>query len=177
MLDALILIILVGFILDYNLFIESYRKKREDMINAFRKENDQENENFLYFPIEPKWRTEGEVVIRKPKDGMIDYKINFVRIGKINFSLENNPQKLDLYQIENQPDEYFIYLKDATSGKDSYGLGRFVPIIKEKDKFIIDFNLSFTPACGHVEGSACPWARESVPIPIQAGEKALPYTD
>ena len=102
---------------------------------------------------------------------MTDYDIKFIRMGKIDFTLLNNPLKLDLYQVENQ-DDYYIYLKDGTSGKTSYGLGRFVPILKEEEDYFVDFNLAFTPACGHVEGSACPWARESTGIAIEAGEKA-----
>ena len=103
---------------------------------------------------------------------MIDYSIKFIRIGKLDVEIEKNPLRLDLYQIENQNDKYYIYLKDGTSGRTSYGLGRFVPIIKDENDFFVDFNLAFTPACGHIEGSACPWARESTGIAIEAGEKA-----
>ena len=103
---------------------------------------------------------------------MIDYSIKFIRVGKIDLTIENNPLKLDLYQIENESEKYFIYIKDGTSGRGSYGLGRFVPVLKDGPNYEIDFNLAFTPACGHVEGSACPWARESTGIAIEAGEKA-----
>lgn len=105
----------------------------------------------------------------------MDHSIKFIRIGKIDLTLERNPLKLDLYQIENENESFFIYLKDGTSGKGSYGLGRFVPVLKNDNDYIIDFNLAFTPACGHIEGSACPWARESTGIAIEAGEKAELY--
>jgi uncharacterized protein (DUF1684 family) len=146
--------------------------KREERINDFKKV--EEKEVFEYYPIDEKWKIPGEITLRKPKEGMIDYKINFIRIGKIDFVLERNPLKLDLYKEDTSDDEtYYIYLKDATSGKTSYGLGRFVPVIKENEKHFLDFNLAFTPACGHIEGSACPWARESTAIAIEAGEKAV----
>ena len=142
------------------------------MINSYRKDNGQEPEHFEYFPIDSKWKYPSSITLRKPKPGMIDHSLQFVRIGKLDVEIEKNPLKLDLYQIENENDKYFIYLKDGTSGKTSYGLGRFVPILKEQENYFVDFNLAFTPACGHIEGSACPWARESTGIAIEAGEKA-----
>ena len=158
--------------MDYTTQIKNLRLKREELINGYRKANGQEEETFEYFPIDEKWRFQGSISLRKPREGMIDYTIKFVRIGKIDVEISHNPLKLNLYQIEEQNDNYYIYIKDGTSGKTSYGLGRFVPILKENDNFFIDFNLAFTPACGHIEGSACPWARESTGIAIEAGEKA-----
>ena len=143
------------------------------MINEYRKSNGQTQENFEYYPIDEKWRVQGTLSLRKPKEGMIDYSIKFVRVGKIDLDLSHNPLKLDLYQIEEKPEDYYIYIKDGTSGKTSYGLGRFVPVLKDNNEnYYVDFNLAFTPACGHVEGSACPWARESTGVSIEAGEKA-----
>ena len=146
--------------------------KRQELINKYRKENGEEEDHFDYYPIDDKWKATGVITLRKPKEGMIDYNIKFIRVGKIDIVIDKNPLKLDLYQIENENDNYYIYLKDGTSGKTSYGLGRFVPVLKEQEKYIVDFNLAFTPACGHIEGSACPWARESTGIAIEAGEKA-----
>lgn len=105
---------------------------------------------------------------------MNDYEISFTRIGKINFSLENNEHTLNLYQANNESDgdNMYIYLKDGTSGKTSYGVGRFVKVVKEDDTYFVDFNLAFTPVCGHVGTSACPWAQESSPVLIEAGEMA-----
>lgn len=157
---------------DYENHISTLRSKHEEQINTYRKTNGQNEEQFDYYPIDSRWKSSGNITLRKPKEGMIDYNIKFIRIGKIDIVIENNPLKLDLYQIENDNDSYFIYLKDGTSGKTSYGLGRFVPVLKEQEEYIVDFNLAFTPACGHIEGSACPWARESTGIAIEAGEKA-----
>lgn len=158
--------------MDYKNQINTLRTKREELINGYRKANGQSLENFDYYPIDEKWRIPGVISLRKPKEGMNDYTIKFIRVGKIDIDISHNPLKLDLYQIEDQNEDYYVYIKDGTSGKTSYGLGRFVPILKENDNYFIDFNLAFTPACGHIEGSACPWARESTGVAIEAGEKA-----
>ena len=165
---------LEGMKLDYTAHISNLRNEREKIINQIRQENGQEEEKFDYYPIDEKWKIQVESVkLRKPKEGMTDYNLKFTRVGKIDFTLQNNnPLKLDLYQLESDNKNYYVYLKDGTSGKTSYGLGRFVPVLKLDEEYFIDFNLAFTPACGHVEGSACPWARESTGVAIEAGEKA-----
>ena len=160
------------YISDYESFVKNARAKHEEQINDYRKANGQDVENFSYYPIDEKWKVPGSITIRKPKEAMIDHSIQFIRIGKLDIVVEKNPLKLDLYQIKDKNDDYYIYLKDATSGKGSYGLGRFVPVLKENEEVYVDFNLAFTPTCGHIEGSACPWARESTGIAIEAGEKA-----
>lgn len=101
-------------------------------------------------------------------------------IGKIEFEIESLQTKADLYQIENEHKKYYLGLKDMTTSKSSYGTGRFIPIIKENDQFFVDFNLAFTPVCGHLSSSkdkliACPMFRDSISFIIEAGEKIHPH--
>lgn len=159
--------------MDYTTQITDLRTRREQIINDFRKEKGQDEEHFEYYPIDERWKLVGNVTIRKPREGMEDYSIKFSRVGKIDVDFgNNNLLKFNLYQIENEEDSLYIYIKDGTSGISSYGLGRFIPVFKEKDSYSVDFNLAFTPACGHVEGTACPLTRESTGVAIEAGEKA-----
>lgn len=160
--------------MSYETIINDQRVLRENLIRDFQKENGEEETNsFTYFPVDEKWRVSAEITIRKPKEGLKDHKLTFTRIGKLGFSLQDIAHKFDLYQIENEPDDKYIYLKDGTSGKNSYGVGRFVQVVKDGGKTFVDFNLAFTPACGHLTASACPWARESSTISIEAGEKSV----
>ena len=78
---------------------------------------------------------------------------------------------MSLYKLD-ETENMYLYVKDLTSGKTTYGLGRFVPVINDGKDVFVDFNLASTPACGHVEGMACPWAREAISVSIEAGEKA-----
>ena len=162
--------------MSYESEVEKHRKLREDLIKGYQKAASEEETSFNYFPIDKKWKVPAEVIIRKPKEAMEDYKIKFKRIGKITFDLLDNNHKLfNLFKVDDDlKEEFYIYLKDGTTGKSSYGVGRFVKVLKEDDHFFVDFNLSFTPACGHIGATACPWARESSPVSIEAGEMYIP---
>lgn len=158
---------------NYDEFITEQRKRREELINSYRAEQEEEPTTFEYFPISTDWRVKvTDFKTRKPKPAMADYKTTFVRIGNIRFTLKGQGEKFDLVQEEGNEEALYIYLKDGTTGKSTYGLGRFVPVFKEEEEYFVDFNLAATPACGHVEGAACPWAKESTTTPIEAGEKA-----
>ena len=155
----------------YETQISEERQNRANLINSYREEKNQEPTNFEYFPVSPSWRISGEITKRKPKPGVSDYKFNFTRIGVVKFEIDNTAQRMSLYKLDDT-EKMYLYVKDLTSGKTSYGLGRFVPVIDEGQNVYIDFNLASTPACGHVEGMACPWAREAISSSIEAGEKA-----
>lgn len=161
--------------MDYSQQVNELRKKREDLINKYRHEYKIENQNFDYFPIDAKWKIPVSIIPRTPKGVIKDYKIGYQKVGRVDFKLDTLQVKADLYTIENQSDKYHIGLKDMTSGQGSYGTGRFVPILKEADHYFVDFNLAFTPVCGHVESDtaiiACPNFRDNLAFKIEAGEK------
>ncbi|MHA1166681.1 MAG: DUF1684 domain-containing protein [Candidatus Hodarchaeales archaeon] len=152
--------------------IAELRKKREELINGYRADQNQPPTDFDYYPIDPDWRIEGQVKIRKPKPAMVDYQLKFVKVGVIKLEIKGQPSRFALYEVENEPGNNYIFIKDGTSGKSTYGLGRFVRVIKEGDKYFVDFNLACTPACGFVEGAGCPFTMESTSVEIEAGEKA-----
>lgn len=152
--------------------ITELRKKREDLINSYRAKQNQSPTDFDYYPIDPSWRIEGQVKIRKPKPAMVDFQLKFVKIGVIKLEIQEQQCRFALYEVENEPENNYIFIKDGTSGKSTYGLGRFVRVVKDNDNYFIDFNLACTPACGFVEGAGCPFTMESTSIEIEAGEKA-----
>ncbi|MFW9995651.1 MAG: DUF1684 domain-containing protein [Candidatus Odinarchaeota archaeon] len=156
--------------------VAELRHKREELINSFLTgQNAPPVKAFEYFPIDEKWRMKGEVKIRKPKPGPVDFKIKYLKIGIINITIAGQPHKFALYQVENELENLYIFIKDGTSGKSTYGLGRFISVIKKGDEYFVDFNAAFTPACGYVEGAGCPFTMESTTAIIEAGEKAPAY--
>lgn len=164
--------------MDYLEQVDSLRKKREALINEYRLENHEGNQIFEYFPIDNKWKVPVVLIHRTPKGIIKDYKIGYQLVGKADFKLETLQIKADLYNKENETESYHLGLKDMTSGNSSYDTGRFVPIIKENDQYFADFNLAFTPVCGHFDPKdsetyiACPNFRDKIAMRIEAGEKA-----
>jgi uncharacterized protein (DUF1684 family) len=97
------------------------------------------------------------------------------RSGKVNFEVEGEAVTLTLYSTENPG--FFIPFRDSTSGKDTYGAGRYLDIDPTDDGMVtIDFNLAYNPYCVYNDGYSCPLPPPEnwLQIPIEAGE--LDYT-
>lgn len=95
----------------------------------------------------------------------------YVRAGKVNFLVGDQPAELFLYKDEHG---YFLPFRDATGQKESYGAGRYLePEELEPGKLLIDFNQAYNPYCAYNEHYSCPIPpRENwLTVPIAAGEK------
>lgn len=72
-------------------------------------------------------------------------------------------------------EEMFVVFGDETSGRDTYGGGRFVyvPAPDEDGRVVIDFNRAYNPPCAFNAFATCPLPhRDNVlPIAVTAGEK------
>ena len=94
--------------------------------------------------------------------------------GTLVFSIEGKQYRLDAID---DGDELFIIFKDATSGKETYGAGRFLYAEKPKANgdgmVILDFNKAINPPCALTDFATCPLAPRQnwLSIPIPAGEK------
>ncbi|MGH2542494.1 MAG: DUF1684 domain-containing protein [Ardenticatenaceae bacterium] len=98
---------------------------------------------------------------------------HFHRIGVITFEVEGQPAQLAIYRSDDHG-ELFLPFRDATSGKETYGAGRYLdPVDLGKDRLLVDFNLAYNPYCAYSPDFSCPlppienWLK----MPIRAGEK------
>lgn len=91
--------------------------------------------------------------------------------GYVNFSIDGIDYQLHTFA---QPDgELFTLFKDGSSGKTTYGAGRY--LLTEKvinNQVIIDFNRVFNPPCAYTSYATCtlPPRQNWLPIAIDAGE-------
>ena len=72
-------------------------------------------------------------------------------------------------------DHWFLPFRDRTSGKETYGAGRYLDVPPNDDGTItIDFNLAYNPSCAYDDGWTCPLppAGNWLQVPIEAGEKS-----
>jgi len=70
--------------------------------------------------------------------------------------------------------ELFYIFKDETSGKETYGAGRFLYSALPKDgKVELDFNKAYNPPCAFTPYATCPLPppENRLPVRIEAGEK------
>ncbi|GAB4027724.1 DUF1684 domain-containing protein [Spirosoma koreense] len=103
--------------------------------------------------------------------------------GILSFVLNGKKQQLTLYRnlnairIPEYRDYLFLPFKDATSGKETYGGGRYMDLRKgdiQDGRVTLDFNKAYNPYCAFQEGYPCPIPPKNnvLSIAIKAGEKA-----
>ncbi|WP_020604359.1 DUF1684 domain-containing protein [Spirosoma spitsbergense] len=105
-----------------------------------------------------------------------------VAYAVLSFVLDGKPQQLTVYRslnlmkVPNYRDYLFLPFKDATSGKETYGGGRYIDFrtgdIKD-GKVTLDFNRAYNPYCAYQEGYSCPIPPRNnmLSVAIEAGEK------
>ena len=76
--------------------------------------------------------------------------------------------------LEPGADGMDIYFRDATTGKGSYEVGRYVSVERDGDEVIVDFNRTYNPSCALSPYYNCPIPpRENhLSVAIRAGEMA-----
>lgn len=106
-----------------------------------------------------------------------------VAYALLTFTLNSQPQTLTLYRNLNvikmpeYRDYLFLPFKDATSGTETYGGGRYMDLRVgdiRNGQVTLDFNKAYNPYCAFKEGYPCPIPPKTntLSIPVQAGEKA-----
>ena len=101
-------------------------------------------------------------------------KQRYRREGSIRFKVDGQNAVLYLYSSEGQH-ELFLPFRDATSGKESYGGGRYLEATLSDDgTVLVDFNYAYNPYCAYNESWSCPIPpiENWLSVPIRAGEMA-----
>jgi hypothetical protein len=105
----------------------------------------------------------------------------YFRVGTFEFSVDGQALRLTALSMAPSPkagDELFVAFRDATTGKETYSVGRylFVPFAGADGRHVLDFNAATNPLCNYSPHYNCPIPpRENVlPVAIRAGEMAYP---
>ena len=98
------------------------------------------------------------------------------RVGHATFELVGRACALTLYRptFETANDRFFIPFRDATSGTETYGAGRYLEAtFSAAEQILLDFNYAYHPFCAYSERYRCPLppAENVLNVPIYAGEK------
>ena len=75
---------------------------------------------------------------------------------------------------DDRPPSVFVPFLDATSGRETYGAGRYLDLEPEDDgTYSLDFNLAYHPSCVYDIRFSCPLtpAENRLPERIEAGER------
>ena len=93
--------------------------------------------------------------------------------GKVSFEVEGEPAQLTIYK-DVHGEELFLPFADATSGRETYGSGRYLEVHPlPGGKALLDFNYAYSPYCAYNERWSCPITpfENRLRVPIRAGEK------
>ncbi|HSZ81162.1 MAG TPA: DUF1684 domain-containing protein, partial [Polyangia bacterium] len=95
--------------------------------------------------------------------------------GTLTFTLRGEIQHLDPTLDGDDPDDQMIVFRDATSARTTYGAGRFVRALRQKDgTFVVDFNRAYAPPCAFTPYATCPLPppQNRLRIAVEAGDKS-----
>jgi uncharacterized protein (DUF1684 family) len=131
-----------------------------------------------YFPARDDWHIEARFEPYVP-----EHRISIVNIlgmteemtspGAIVFEREGRTWRLDAIQEAPGDPELFVMFSDATSGRQTYGAGRFLYTgLPKADAIDLDFNEAFNPPCAFTDFATCPLPppQNRLALAIEAGE-------
>lgn len=129
------------------------------------------------FPVDPTWRIKAKVIPQDQNPLMIMNVLGQNTAqkhgGQLVFEIEGKTYRLDA--IDEGGQRLFVTFADATSGKTTYGSGRFIELDRPdaNGETYIDFNKSYNPPCAFTEFATCPLPppQNRLSFAIPAGEK------
>jgi uncharacterized protein (DUF1684 family) len=95
--------------------------------------------------------------------------------GYAEFTLAGQPLRLDGVLESPRAEQLFFIMRDQTSGKETYGGGRFLySSLPKGGKVVLDFNEAYNPPCAFTDFATCPLPppQNRLPIRVEAGELA-----
>jgi len=104
----------------------------------------------------------------------------FSRVGWVSFPVDGVAQRMGVYWLAGYGGGVFIPFRDATSGTETYGGGRYLwdsvkgaDLGSTGDALVLDFNYSYHPSCAYDPRWSCPLAPRDnwLTVPIRAGER------
>jgi len=136
-----------------------------------------------YYPPAPEYRFEmplyehEEKKTLKVEDTQGKVRV-FLRWGEFRFTIKGTHCTLQAYKSAPEEERLFIPFRDATSGKETYGAGRYLDLepghdVTSEGTWMIDFNHAYNPWCAYSEHFACPYTPSEnwLEAAIYAGEK------
>jgi len=137
----------------------------------------------VYFPEDPALAIEAPLDTDVDRDEVIELQTTgggtqaYRRAGKVRFQVEGRPAEITLYESDLQH-ELFVPFRDATSGSETYGAGRYLEVEPPgpDGRVLVDFNLAYNPYCAYNPDWSCPIppGENWLHVPIRAGERSFP---
>lgn len=168
---------------------EQWQRDRDELFarhpeSPFAPERQVQFAGLDYFPYDPDWRLEATV---EPLEGGAEEvghsgegTTRFLRFGVLTADSPEGRLELSLFWLDTYGGGVFVPFRDATSGHETYGGGRYLldtvkgaDLGHTGDRIVADFNFAYHPSCVHDHRWSCPLAPRSnhLGFPVRAGER------
>jgi uncharacterized protein len=195
----LILVVVVAIIIvfygfsgsqDDEAYVGKIKKEREEKDRFMRTsaespfaKNPEAFKSLSYFEPDPAYRIvarlepiiEKKVFVLATSDGKEERFMNYAWAHFNHGGVENRLLILEVMQMGPLRGKLFLAFGDATSGKETYGAGRYLDLNKMpgSNTITLDFNQAYNPYCAYNDTYSCPFppAENLLSVAIKAGEK------
>ncbi|HLP36507.1 DUF1684 domain-containing protein [Lacibacter sp.] len=162
-----------------NLFLKKYVADHEVVTGA-------DKQKMKFYPVQQQYRITA-VFERKENSPWFlmstsgNTKQQYRVYGIIRFNIHDTAVALHIYQSrslmssEKYKEHLFIPFTDLTSGRETYGGGRYIDLTISdisNNTYVIDFNKAYNPYCAYTTGYNCPIPpkENDLAVAIKAGE-------
>ena len=131
-----------------------------------------------HFDVDPSWRIEARFE-RYPEPRTIEVATvvgtleAYPNPGRIVFERDGKTHSIEAL-VEEGTEQYFLIIADRSSGKETYGMARYLyagPVVD--GRIVVDFNRAYNPPCAFTAYATCPMPPEGnrLDLYVAAGEK------
>jgi uncharacterized protein (DUF1684 family) len=134
-----------------------------------------------YYPADRKWVVNARFEPYQPPKqvpilNVLGMETEETSPGTLAFEVDGRPYKLEALK-EKGEEQFFIIFADQTSGKETYGAGRYLYADPPgaDGHVTLDFNRAYSPPCAFTSYATCPLppAQNRLPLRVEAGERYL----
>jgi uncharacterized protein (DUF1684 family) len=166
--------------------VREYRRRREEYLredpHSPVPEAEREAFRLRHYPPDPAYRfvvplhehDPPETVAVKTSTGQ---EREYLRWGEFRVDLGGDRVAIQAYRSDPDADRLWVPFRDATSGEETYGAGRYLDLEAEhhrtEEGWVLDFNRAYNPTCAYAESYDCPLPPTDnwLDVPVEAGEK------
>jgi hypothetical protein len=131
-----------------------------------------------WLPVDPAWRVQGRFEAHPPGRTMkilnvLDELIEMPNPGIVTFRVAGQQYRLEALLESPDAKELFFLFRDGTSGKTTYGAGRYLYApLPAAGRVILDFNKAKNPPCTFTDFATCPLPPKgnTLSLAVNAGE-------
>jgi uncharacterized protein len=186
---SLLLLLIPGVLLAQESYEDTIQKHVAAYVQHHEVVMGEDRQYLSFYPVDRTYRVEARFERKENSPWFLMETSGILKkmyrvYGTLSFTIHDTLQQLNLYQSQSlmQSEQYQNYLfmpfTDATSGKETYAVGRYYDLLLDEivnNKVVIDFNKAYNPYCAYVSGlynCPVPPKENRLTVAIRAGEKA-----